>query len=435
MKKLFKNKWFKRITALIASVAIIVVAYVPLAQAWQPRDCDSNALIYCGAYSVSELNNKLNHGTGKPYQSSNQLKHLFNTQGVYQNQFDELSNGTVHKDGRVVVNGKVVHRNSHSMGRQWMPGSVRDDRFPYPVYWRPTQVSFASESIPAFVYVNYDGTMAYAIIKSCGNTVRGVGVKEKPKPKTHELTVRKYNDLNGDGVHQSNEHWLANWSFQVVGPNVNKTVRTNKEGTAVIKKLHNGTYAVTENQKVNWSSTTGLRQRVVIKNANERILFGNRKVKENEFCSIDVVKFEDVNGNGLQDEEENRIQSWSIRLNGNGVNQELLTDTNGTVSFARIPCGTYVVSEETKSGWRNITPLVQSVTVTSEEPGYIELGNQQIPETVVTTSTTVVESGETLPVSGPIEAVAGTLATIGIGTAGYMYRKSRIKLDSAFKKF
>jgi hypothetical protein len=432
MKKLFKNKWFKRITVLIAAVSIIIAAYVPLAKAWQPRDCDSNALIYCGTYSVSELNNKINHGTDKPYQSSKQLKHLFNTQGIYQAQFDNLSNGTVYKDGRVVVNGKVVHRNSYSMGRQWMPGSAKDNRFSYPVYWRPTRVSFASESIPAFVYVNYDGTMAYAIIKSCGNTVRGVGVKEKPE--TYNLTIRKFNDLNGDKVHQNAEPWLANWSFRVVGPNVNKTVRTNKEGTVVVKGLHKGNYTITENQKTGWTSTTGLKQRAEIRNSGERVIFGNRKI-ERQFCSIEAVKYEDVNGNSVQDEEENRIQGWSIRVNGNDVTRELLTDAEGTVSFDRIPCGSYVVSEETKSGWRNITPLVQSVTISPDIPGYIEFGNQQIPETVVTTSTTIVESGEALPVTGPIEAVAGTLATIGIGTAGYMYRKSRIKLDSAFKKF
>jgi len=36
-------------------------------------------------------------------------------------------------------------------------------------------------------------------------------------------------------------------------------------------------------------------------------------------------------------------------------------------------------------------------------------------------------------VTGPFDVIAGTLATIGIGTAGYMYGKGRNRLRKAQK--
>ena len=40
-----------------------------------------------------------------------------------------------------------------------------------------------------------------------------------------------------------------------------------------------------------------------------------------------------------------------------------------------------------------------------------------------------------LPVTGPLGAIAGILGTIGIGSAGYLYNKSRVKRNKAYKKF
>lgn len=437
MKKILKNKWFVRSLLSLMAIAIIAAVAIPLARAGQPRDNDSNAIVYGGFYSVSELKNKINHGTGKPHQSGAALKSFIKTLGISQSNFDELSNGTVYKDGRVVVKGKVVFRNAKSMGRQWMPGSVKDNRFPYPIYVRKTSVSFASNSIPAYVHLNYDGTMAWALIKSCGNPVIGVGEK-KPPVVTHNITIKKFNDKNGNGKKESNEPWLANWSFKVTGPSTDRTVKTNKDGSVKVKGLKKGTYTVTEIIKSDWKATTpgGVKQSKKLSNKDITYIFGNQKIvtPESKF-EIVAKKFEDVNGNKVHDEDEAWLADWSIRLSGNGITREFLTNGDGEVDFRDLPAGTYTVSEQQKSGWTNTTPLVQTVIVDSSTgDGYVEFGNQQIPETITTTSTTVVTE-ETLPASGPVEVVAGTLATMGIGGAGYMYRKSRLKLKGAYKKF
>jgi hypothetical protein len=57
------------------------------------------------------------------------------------------------------------------------------------------------------------------------------------------------------------------------------------------------------------------------------------------------------------------------------------------------------------------------------------------PETPVTPETPETTVPTSLPEAGPIDASAGILGIIGLGGAGYTYRKSRLKLKNSFKKF
>ena len=434
MKKILKSRWTIISLLVVGILALFTAIIVPVVRASQPRDYDTNAIIYGGAYSVSELNRKINNGTGKAYQSANQLKHFFNTLGIYQEQFGELSDGYVYKDGRVVVNGKVVYQDAKSYGRQYIAGSVKDETFKYPVYWRHTKHSFASDRIPAYAYMNQDGSFAYGIIKSCGNPVKGVGVK-KPRVQTHKMEIRKFYDKNGDGKRQDGEAYMAGWAFRVTGENLDKTVKTDKNGVATIKDLKNGKYKVSEVQKASWKDTTGTKKTAEIKNGNVNLIFGNtyKEEKEEEIkFKVVAVKFEDTNGDGVHDEDEPTIPDWSVRLNGNGVNQEFLTKEDGSFTFDNLSAGEYTVTEEKKNGWGNTTPLVQTVTINKDNgDGYVEFGNQRGAEQIVTVKYV---GNESLPVTGPIEMIAGSFAAIGLGGAGFMYHRSKAKVKNTFEK-
>lgn len=263
---------------LIFVLGILFIFFTPTAFAAEARDFDSNAIIFGGALTKGELKDKVSNGTGKNFQSGKELTGLFTTLGMDPEMFDDSNfrDGTVHKNGNVVVNGKVVAQNVKSMGRQNMSGSTKDNRFPYPVYWRNTSVSFRSESLSAFVFMNDDGTMAFAVIKSCGNPVKGVGVK-KPVEKKFQVEIKKFNDKDGNGVKDSNEEFLAGWTFKVTGPNgFSKVVVTNSTGSVVLKDLKPGEYNITEVLQSGWTSTTGLTKTVQLKK-NEIELFGNKK--------------------------------------------------------------------------------------------------------------------------------------------------------------
>ena len=169
-----------KLRVILSTILFSMVFAVPTLAASQPRDYDSNAVIYGGAYTVSELNSKLNSGTGQTYQTSAQLKALYAAYGIKQSDFGQLVDGYVTKNNTVVVNGKVVATNVTTMGRHYIAGSTKSTLVDYPIYLRHPSVSFLSESLPAFVSINYDGTYAYSIIKACGNIVIGPGVKTKP---------------------------------------------------------------------------------------------------------------------------------------------------------------------------------------------------------------------------------------------------------------
>jgi len=91
---------------------------------------------------------------------------------------------------------------------------------------------------------------------------------------------------------------------------------------------------------------------------------------------LDIIahKFNDSNGNGVQDLGEEDLSGWTMELyGGDDCTGDLLatgvTDSNGNVIFEDLVPGTYSVKEELKSGWQVTTPpgnpsVCQSLTLT-----------------------------------------------------------------------
>ena len=108
------------------------------------------------------------------------------------------------------------------------------------------------------------------------------------------------------------------------------------------------------------------------------------------------------------------------KLNGNSqVSPKTTITYTGTVigEGGKANCNTTVtVTTPTPKPTPTPTPTPTPVTPTTP---------------IVTASTTT----PALPVTGPADAAAGIFATVGIGGAGYAYRKSLVKLKNSFKKF
>ncbi len=158
--------------------------------------------------------------------------------------------------------------------------------------------------------------------------------------------------------------------------------------------------------------------------------------------TIKAVKFEDLDEDGTKDSNESVIQNWTMKLTGEGISETLKTDEDGIATFTDLDAGTYTVTEGVLSGWKNITPLSQTVTIEEDcdNTEYtVYFGNKKLVpgETTTTTKTvvTTVPGKGNLPTSGPVEAAAGTFATIGLSGAGYYYWKSKKALFGALKKF
>lgn len=158
---------------LIAVTAVIALVLPSLVRA-DTANCDSNAVIWCGAASQAELTQKTSNGDG--HNSAANIQAIFAQFGVNPANFSQTVMGTVKKDGTVWVGSQMVASGAQSVGRQFIPGSTQQGS----VFIRPTSVSFRSDSLTAFVFMP-NGQFAWAVLVSCGNPVVATAVV-KPLP-------------------------------------------------------------------------------------------------------------------------------------------------------------------------------------------------------------------------------------------------------------
>jgi ice-binding like protein/SdrD B-like protein/uncharacterized protein DUF4214 len=100
--------------------------------------------------------------------------------------------------------------------------------------------------------------------------------------------------------------------------------------------------------------------------------------------SISGTKFNDLNGNGLQDAGEPGLAGVTVFLDdGNGVldagEETRLTDIDGNYTFAGLAADTYIVRQVTPAGMANTTPNPVTVTLGSDEDiTGVDFGDQLI---------------------------------------------------------
>ncbi len=163
------HKKFRMIaaSAAIAVVSVVAVMGTSFARATDGRDCDDNAIIKCGTYSLTELRDKYRGDVPAVFAhysvSSAEVK---GTSGT-------IKSGYVTKTGEVVVGDEVVATHAVTVGRNTMAGStaVMIDGKTY--YQRTPAVSFQSDQLEAYVFFDANGAFSGAVIKSCGNPVTG----------------------------------------------------------------------------------------------------------------------------------------------------------------------------------------------------------------------------------------------------------------------
>lgn len=167
---------------ILLSLAILSGLFVSTGAQAAVKDCDANAIMWCGAYGKTEWAYKVVGGDG--HNSAANLQAIYKSYGVSMDQMKLASDGTVTKSGKVMVGGKVVATDAKSIGRQFMEGSVKQNG----LWLRSTSVSFKNDQLDAFVYVK-DGVFQWAVIKACGNVVIATPVpKPTPKPKPVPVT-------------------------------------------------------------------------------------------------------------------------------------------------------------------------------------------------------------------------------------------------------
>lgn len=175
-----QKRFYIYVTSLVALLG--VVAAINLSGAARAAtidnspDCDTVAIIKCGAYTKRELLSDFDANT------YGDLPRVYGAFGI--NRAD-LANGTfvdgvVWRDGRVTVNNKTVATNATTAGRWNNPtGDMTRIKNTSRAYRMSTR-HFTSEGQTAMVRME-NGKFKFAIIKSCGNPVTATA-KTQPKP-------------------------------------------------------------------------------------------------------------------------------------------------------------------------------------------------------------------------------------------------------------
>ena len=133
----------------------------------------------------------------------------------------------------------------------------------------------------------------------------------------------KFNDLDGDGIRQSGEPGLEDWTIFLdanddgaLGPGETSTT-TNLYGSYSFGSLAAGTYRVREVQQEGWTQTSANVVTVVLPSQSAQssvVNLGNFRLGS----IVDGVKYHDLDGDGVRDANEPGLPGWTIYLDTNG---------------------------------------------------------------------------------------------------------------------
>lgn len=189
MRKLIKKLQYALVAVFFAAASLAVIVPPAEVAANGPRDCDSNAVMRCGALSEAELIQKY-----RANQAGN-TQAIFSHFGI--NSEAELMGmveGSINGSNQVFVGDRLVATDAYTAGRQRIDrrGGVSTPIVNGAAFMRQPSVSFrdARSSLSTFVKLDQHGNFLYAVIKSCGNPVTAKPVRQ-PEPVTPVVEPEK----------------------------------------------------------------------------------------------------------------------------------------------------------------------------------------------------------------------------------------------------
>ncbi|KAF0152271.1 MAG: Cna B domain protein [Ignavibacteria bacterium] len=228
-------------------------------------------------------------------------------------------------------------------------------------------------------------TNFYIIQLASGQNITDLqfGNTQDDKVQLGSICGTKFNDKNRDGRKGDGELGIAKWTIYLEGP-MNLAAITDENGNFCFYGLIPGTYTVREKNETGWRQTKPSSITYTLEVGNGTNLtgidFGNAQDPTVTLGSICGFKFNDLNGDGIKQDNEPVIPNWTIVLSGT-MNLTTRTDARGKFCFDNLTFGRYTLSEEHKDKWKQTAPSTGSFTIELSEdnsrPDTFYFGNKE----------------------------------------------------------
>ena len=203
---------------------------------------------------------------------------------------------------------------------------------------------------------------------------------------TGTITGTKFNDVNGNGVRDPGENGLAGVTIGLVNAGgVSMQTVTDASGNFSFVNLLPDTYTLAETVPAGFHQTfpgaPGTITVTLAPGQTVAVLFGNQ---ENAATgTITGLKFDDANGNGVQDAGESGVAGVTINLfaaDGGALVATTTTGADGTFTFSSVAPGDYQVGEVVPDGFVQTVPggsgMVAVTVAAGETASGVLFGNR-----------------------------------------------------------
>jgi hypothetical protein len=172
------------------------------------------------------------------------------------------------------------------------------------------------------------------------------------------LSGTKYNDMNGNGVRDTNDVGLPGWTIQVGGAGSHfygaTTAVTDANGNWSIDSVGGPLDTVREVSQAGWTETApaaGSYPITVLSGGNQ----SGRDFGNFMNVSISGYKYRDRNSNGTRNAGEEGLGGWQINITGSGASSTT-TDSTGYYILTGVGPGSHNLTETAQVGWTVTQP-------------------------------------------------------------------------------
>ncbi|MGB0383793.1 MAG: SdrD B-like domain-containing protein [Ardenticatenaceae bacterium] len=181
-----------------------------------------------------------------------------------------------------------------------------------------------------------------------------------------------FNDKNGNGVQDGGEEGIGGVQLSLINGETRTTMSAGN-GFYIFVNVAPGDYSVVEEDPAGYTSTTSNSRAIsVADGGSATATFGDQQ--KGTVCG---VVFNDLNGNGIQDEGEVGIGGATVQLIVDGETRTTSTAGDG-YCFTDLPVGTYTVIEIDPEGFVSSTTNVRDVSIGADGSATANFGDQQL---------------------------------------------------------